>query len=915
MKRSRNTPILFVGLLALISYVSASRLPVHGQATASQDVGNIHVMFAEGDTLSSDSPPRFDTQGAARQFYQNHGDDYDILVYFTNFQTADDADGFFYETLRNSTTGIGVELMDPSDALANYGSASRLQGSVFQGRLSIYPDDDLDAPLMDGSSPGQTVTSNTLLGQEVMHRFNAFVRFDSDPGPGITPSRDMLGREQAHWSFYLESQASVFDGLQWRADSSTNFTAIDSFRRFSQLDLYLMGAKTASEVEPWFLIDDPVPVFSDTAQSVTTSGEYPVVVVLRNFGPEGSLIDDVLVSNPGTSREQQFSVVSSGQDVTDSSLGQIEIGVKGTGQPPTDIDFKAGDPFLVKYDATGPVRHKIGNSDSEGNVQFLTGATIIVNGTKKDITIDDVIAVEGPRVPDAQNGASVRAAFILLQLPGTSINQTEVTKLDNIRKGFTTWFNDQTGSRLTIDTSLAQTGVTSFTLPDSGGFSATTSATASDVSSGYARILPGSGSSAPAGLAIFGFTAGGVLVSEAGVPASPLIQSGRIYAEVAGAVNTGLAIANPSSLVATVTFRFTDATGTDFGSGTTTIAAGGQIAKFLNQDPFNSGDNVNGTFTFSSDVPISVIALRGFTNERAEFLITTLPVATLSTTSTATGLFPHFADGGGWTTQVILVNPTDGVLAGNVQFFSQGDDTTSGAPATVTVDGVAATSFAYSIPARSSRRFPTSGTPTSTTSGSVRIVPAAGQHHAVRPGRVYFQTGRVHSCRSGRAAASARHGRAYVRRVGLADPDRRRGREPVFGSGHGDLRVDHPGRGIDGADRDRYDSRRRPDREVSGPDRGFRELDHAFPGCAADLDILDIGSLYRGIEKPHQSARRFLDHNDFAGRRERCHLDGRAAVPALRRRRRLVDPVHPVRGLGSLDGRGAAVPVSDGTVD
>lgn len=525
MKRSRNTPILFVGLLALISYVSASRLPVHGQATASQDVGNIHVMFAEGDTLSSDSPPRFDTQGAARQFYQNHGDDYDILVYFTNFQTADDADGFFYETLRNSTTGIGVELMDPSDALANYGSASRLQGSVFQGRLSIYPDDDLDAPLMDGSSPGQTVTSNTLLGQEVMHRFNAFVRFDSDPGPGITPSRDMLGREQAHWSFYLESQASVFDGLQWWADSSTNFTAIDSFRRFSQLDLYLMGAKTASEVEPWFLIDDPVPVFSDTAQSVTTSGEYPVVVVLRNFGPEGSLIDDVLVSNPGTSREQQFSVVSSGQDVTDSSLGQIEIGVKGTGQPPTDIDFKAGDPFLVKYDATGPVRHKIGNSDSEGNVQFLTGATIIVNGTKKDITIDDVIAVEGPRVPDAQNGASVRAAFILLQLPGTSINQTEVTKLDNIRKGFTTWFNDQTGSRLTIDTSLAQTGVTSFTLPDSGGFSATTSATASDVSSGYARILPGSGSSAPAGLAIFGFTAGGVLVSEAGVPASPLIQA------------------------------------------------------------------------------------------------------------------------------------------------------------------------------------------------------------------------------------------------------------------------------------------------------------------------------------------------------------------------------------------------------
>ena len=286
----------------------------------------------------------------------------------------------------------------------------------------------------------------------------------------------------------------------------------------------------------------------------------------------------------------------------------------------------------------------------------------------------------------------------------------------------------EAGSRLTLDPTLGQvtTAVTAFTFPDNGGFSASTAATATSTTSGYARIQPGTGGTAPAGLAIFGFTAGGVLVSEAGVPASPLIQSGRIYAEVAGAVNTGLAIANPNSGPATTTFNFTDSTGTDFGSGTTTIAAGGQIAKFLNQDPFNSGDNVNGTFTFTSDVPVSVVALRGLTNERGDFLITTLPVAALATTSTATGLFPHFADRGGWATQVILVNPTDGTLTGNVQFFSQGTDTASGAPASVTIDGVGASSFAYSIPGRSSRRFPTSGTPTVTTAGSVRIVPDGG---------------------------------------------------------------------------------------------------------------------------------------------------------------------------------------------
>ncbi len=286
----------------------------------------------------------------------------------------------------------------------------------------------------------------------------------------------------------------------------------------------------------------------------------------------------------------------------------------------------------------------------------------------------------------------------------------------------------QAVSGLTLVPSLGQvtSAVTAFTFPDNGGFSSSTAATAASTTSGYARIQPGTGATAPAGLAIFGFTSGNVLVSEAGVPASPLIESGRIYAEVAGAVNTGLAIANPNSGPAIVTFNFTDSTGTDSGSGTTTMAAGGQIAKFLNQDPFNSGDNVNGTFTFTSDVPISVVALRGLSNERSDFLITTLPVAALATTSTATGFFPHFADGGGWTTEVILVNPTDGTLTGNVLFFTQGSDTASGAAATVTVDGVAASSFAYSIPGRSSRRFLTSGSPTGTTSGSARIVPDGG---------------------------------------------------------------------------------------------------------------------------------------------------------------------------------------------
>lgn len=259
-----------------------------------------------------------------------------------------------------------------------------------------------------------------------------------------------------------------------------------------------------------------------------------------------------------------------------------------------------------------------------------------------------------------------------------------------------------------------------FTISNFGGVSISTPGGSGGTAVGYGRIQPNNGSTTPAGLAIFGFRQGNVLVSEAGVPASPAIQSGRIYAEINAPVNTGLAIANPNNQTATISFYFTGANG-NFNSGTTTIPANGQIAAFLDQPPFNGGSSVSGTFTFSSTVPLGVVALRGFSNERGEFLITTLPVVDLSAAPAAgTIVFPHFADGGGWTTQVVLVNPTDSVLTGTIQFVDQ-----SGNAVTLTADGQTNSSFTYSIPARSSQKLRTSGLQQGVQVGSVRAVPTA----------------------------------------------------------------------------------------------------------------------------------------------------------------------------------------------
>src|SRR5207244_2276518 len=115
-----------------------------------------------------------------------------------------------------------------------------------------------------------------------------------------------------------------------------------------------------------------------------------------------------------------------------------------------------------------------------------------------------------------------------------------------------------------------------------GGETLTTSGGASSMQVGSATVVAPSGQSAPSGVAIFGYRPNGVLVSEAGVPATAPALRGRIYASVDGAVNTGIAMANPNSSDATVSFFFTDSNGASFGNGSLTIPAHGQIAHFLN---------------------------------------------------------------------------------------------------------------------------------------------------------------------------------------------------------------------------------------------------------------------------------------------------------------------------------------------
>ena len=283
----------------------------------------------------------------------------------------------------------------------------------------------------------------------------------------------------------------------------------------------------------------------------------------------------------------------------------------------------------------------------------------------------------------------------------------------------------QPGEAMTL---AGPTAVLPFSVPDRGGFSVTSQDAEPMLRVGYGQVETDDGMTPPVGLAIFGSRVNGILVSEAGVPASAAVLEGRIFAETDGPVRTGLALANPNDAPATIAFFFTDSNGIDSGHGTFTLGPRKQMARFLDEAPFNGGSAMRGTFTFTADLPVAVIALRGFVNERSEFLMTTLPVAPLAVPTTGTVYFPQFAAGGGWTTQVILVNPTHALISGNVQFISSGSETEAAASATLTLaDGRSGSTFSYAIPPRSATRLRTSNPAGPLEVGSVRAVPEPGQ--------------------------------------------------------------------------------------------------------------------------------------------------------------------------------------------
>jgi hypothetical protein len=339
-------------------------------------------------------------------------------------------------------------------------------------------------------------------------------------------------------------------------------------------------------------------------------------------------------------------------------------------------------------------------------------------------------------------------------------------------------------------------GLTNVSINLTAGGSATSSTAGLNgtIQTGYATVTINTGA-APYGTAVFSFKQNGVTVSEAAVPASPPTYAARVFIDYrsavaaipgrssAGTVNidTGIAVVNYGSATANLTYTLRNVAGGTLATGHGTLASGAHFATFIDQLNTVAPDFVLpanfqtatqfASLDISSDQLISVLALRMTTNQRGEALFTTTPTADLTQTPTnGVIFFPQFADGGGYTTSLVLLNTSNLTEIGTLQLLNG-----TGNPLVVNqVGGTSGSVFTYYIPSGGAFRFQTDGSPAATTVGWVQLTPAFGTPTPIGAGVFGYNPGDFLVTESGiPATVSTTHARIYVdmsggHRTGLA---------------------------------------------------------------------------------------------------------------------------------------------------
>ncbi len=266
------------------------------------DWSSVESELFDADSILAEvfvSDPVIDEFAIVHSFYRNHEDAYDTVIVFNDLDMdASDFSLAHAYTVRNEIRGIGEFIYDSG---RRFGSPRRLSAFVNMGALSGYPTSPA-APIR--GLPHSSML--TILAHEIGHRFLAYTPF-KDPETGEL-SDALLGRQFAHWSFFLNSSASVLEGNAIRDNgegASPRFETTAATQTYSLLDQYLMGLREPSEVPPTFLVTNP----TSTTGSLGNASRTPEVGVEFDGVRKEVRVEDIIEAvgprRPDTSVSQR----------------------------------------------------------------------------------------------------------------------------------------------------------------------------------------------------------------------------------------------------------------------------------------------------------------------------------------------------------------------------------------------------------------------------------------------------------------------------------------------------------------------------------------------------------------------------------------------------------------------------------
>ncbi len=183
---------------------------------------------------------------------------------------------------------------------------------------------------------------------------------------------------------------------------------------------------------------------------------------------------------------------------------------------------------------------------------------------------------------------------------------------------------------------------------------------------------------------------------QAGLLPGDLTTNSMMFVNANGRLsrNIGVGIVNPNSAPTNITMTLRNQNGSVIGSPKViAVAARNQTAQFITSlfgDRPEVPQDLTGTVSVTSTLPVSMVGLR-FRGSN----FSTIPVTNLSPSTAAGIVLPHFAAGGGWATELVIVNTGAQQANVRVDFFKQ-----DGTAMTVRLNGESKSSFTdLSIPA------------------------------------------------------------------------------------------------------------------------------------------------------------------------------------------------------------------------